>query len=103
MTVFVVQQPPAHISFIEATDFGELYYLLPKHQQITNDSKSVVNDLTHKLKKFNPDKDYLLCYGDPAAIGIACAIISRFNEGHIPLIKWDRQARQYYSVHIDIP
>jgi len=40
--------------------------------------------------------------GDPAAIGLACAIAANINQGRFNLLKWDRQEQDYYPVVVDI-
>ena len=40
--------------------------------------------------------------GDPAAIGLVCALASQHNQGRFKVLKWDRQESMYYPVSIDI-
>ena len=53
------------------------------------------------LKKFN-DKDFLLCTGDPAIIGITCSLVSDITNGKYNLLKWDKQERTYYPIAINL-
>ncbi len=53
-----------------------------------------------KLIDFNDD-DYLLLVGDPAAIGLCCAVAAAIN-GRFTVLKWDRQEMTYYPVSFDI-
>ena len=38
----------------------------------------------------------LLLYGDPAIIGVVCAVASDMTNGKLQLLKWDRQEKTYY-------
>jgi hypothetical protein len=40
--------------------------------------------------------------GDPAIIGIACAIAAEINRGRIKLLKWDKENKTYYPIQVDI-
>ena len=53
------------------------------------------------LEKYR-NKDYLLLTGDPAIIGVACALVSDITNGKFNLLKWDKQERKYYSIEIDL-
>ena len=97
--VFVIQENP-NINIVSAREFGEFSVLLPPGQ-IMFSPGPVVFELNQKLVDFNDD-DYLLCTGDPAAIGISCAIAANYNQGRVKLLKWDRETRKYYPVAFDI-
>ena len=40
--------------------------------------------------------------GDPAAIGLACAVAASTNQGRFKVLKWDRQESVYYPVNINL-
>ena len=40
--------------------------------------------------------------GDPAIIGVACSIVSDITSGKFNLLKWDKQERKYYPIHINL-
>jgi hypothetical protein len=48
------------------------------------------------------DRDYILCTGDPAVIGLSSAIVSDITQGKFNLLKWDRQETKYYPLTIDL-
>lgn len=98
--VYVVQESPGK-NLVAAQSFGELETLLTQDRQIAFNSQPVVRALRTKLRQFS-DHDYILCIGDPAAIGIAIAIACLFNEGRCKLLKWDRQSTSYYPVSFDL-
>jgi hypothetical protein len=98
--VYVVQEDPKK-NILPAKRFGELEILLPEGSQIMFSPGPVVETLNRKLQAYG-DNDFLLCIGDPAAIGIATAVASRWNQGKVRLLKWDRQERDYYEVSFNV-
>ena len=59
----------------------------------------------HKMRKNLRDfkeKDYILCTGDPAIIGLSTAIVSDITQGKFNLLKWDRQERRYYPLSLNL-
>lgn len=78
-----------------AAEFGELVPMLPSigmeamlsPQPVTNKMKAALSDFT--------DQDFLLCLGDPTAIGIAFALAARANNGKVRVLKWLKQERRY--------
>ena len=48
------------------------------------------------------NEDFLLLTGDPAIIGVACSIVSDMTNGKFNLLKWDKQERKYYPIHINL-
>jgi len=43
-----------------------------------------------------------LLTGDPAIIGVSCAIISNQTNGQFKLLKWDRREYKYYPIEFDL-
>ena len=97
--VYVVQDNP-NVNILPAGRFGEIVVLL-QPGNIMFSPGPVIHELNKKLNKFS-DEDYLLCIGDPSAIGIATAVASRWNNGRIKLLKWDRMEKDYYPIEFDI-
>jgi hypothetical protein len=76
--VYVLQHPPANINILGASDFGYLVICLPNFgpdSQIIFSSSPFVFKMQKNLKDFR-EQDYVLLTGDPAVIGISCAIVS---------------------------
>ena len=84
-----------------AEKFGELKIMLPDRKQMILASGPLTFELQKHLKDFN-DNDYLLLIGDPAIIGLCCAIASDFNNGKFKVLKWDRNDKRYYDFEIDL-
>ena len=84
-----------------AEKFGDLKIMLPDRKQMILSSGPLTFELRKQLKDFN-DNDYLLLIGDPAIIGLCCAIASDFNNGKFKVLKWDRNDKRYYDLEIDL-
>jgi len=100
MTVYVIQETVGR-NILPAKDFGDLEVLLPSNSNIVLSPGPTVRRLKKGLAKFNDD-DYLLLMGDPAAIGIACAVAARTNNGNFSLLKWDRLSSEYFPININL-
>ena len=84
-----------------AEKFGDLKIMLPDRKQMILASGPLTFELQKHLKDFN-DNDYLLLIGDPAIIGLCCAIASDFNNGKFKVLKWVRNDKRYYDLEIDL-
>ena len=98
--VYVIQERPER-NVLSASQFGELTLVLPFQSQIVLSAAPTIQKMKKVLKNFT-DKDYLLLMGDPAAIGIACSIVSDVNRGKYKLLKWDKNEMMYYPIQIDL-
>lgn len=76
-----------------AAVYGELTVLITA-EKLPLTPAPIVRELRRKLEGFC-DQDYLLAVGDPVAIAIAAAVAAEFNNGKVPMLKWDREARRY--------
>jgi|TARA_A100001391_G_scaffold166423_1_gene126519 hypothetical protein len=99
-SVYVVQEVPGR-NILGARSYGDLKVLLPPNTNIVLSPAPTVRRIKEGLKDFSSE-DYLLLMGDPAVIGLACAIASQINVGRYSILKWDRIEKDYYPVEIDI-
>ena len=99
MTVYIPQVMDYNVR--SAEKFGDLKIMLPDRKQMILASRPLTFELQKHLKDFN-DNDYLLLIGDPAIIGLCCAIASDFNNGKFKVLKWDRNDKRYYDLEIDL-
>ena len=102
--VYVLQHPPANINILGASDFGYLVICLPNlgpDSQIVFSSSPFVFKMQKNLRDFR-EQDYVLLTGDPAVIGISCAIVSDNTNGKFNLLKWDRREYKYYPINFDL-
>lgn len=98
--VFVIQETMRH-NVLPAQAFGELLFLLPPQVQIGFSPGPMVTKMKRLLRDFT-DEDYLLMIGDPAAMSIAAALASSYNNGRFKLLKWDKREMKYYPISVDI-
>ena len=100
MTVYIVQEVSGR-NIVPAQKYGDLELLLPEKTNLMLSTGPTVRKLRRALANYN-DEDYLLLMGDPAAIGLACAVAATTNQGRFKVLKWDRQESVYYPVNISL-
>ena len=84
-----------------ARKYGEIKIMFKALEQIMFSPGPFIFSIRQKLKNFT-EHDYLLLNGDPAIIGVTCAIASEMTNGKFKLLKWDRQEKTYYPIEINI-
>ena len=89
------------INIIGAAKYGDFVFCLPEMAQIIFSPGPLIFKLRKTLKDYT-EKDYLLLTGDPAIIGVACALVSDMNNGKYKVLKWDKQERRYYPIEINL-
>jgi hypothetical protein len=89
------------INILGAAEYGTFKFLLPELSQMIFSPGPLIFKLRQGLKDYNT-KDFLLLTGDPAIIGVACSIVSDITSGKFNLLKWDKQERKYYPIHINL-
>ena len=105
--VHVIQEIPGtkegrpKINIMGATQYCKLKFLLPELSQIIFSPGPLIYKLRQGLKNFSK-KDYLLLTGDPAIIGVACALVAENTSGKFNLLKWDKQEKKYYPIEINL-
>ena len=99
MTVYIPQVMDYNVR--SAEKFGDLKVMLSDRKQMILACAPLTFELQKELKDFN-DNDYLLLIGDPAIIGVCCAIASEVNNGKFKVLKWDKREYRYYDIEIDL-
>jgi len=89
------------INILGAAEYGTFKFLLPELSQMIFSPGPLIFKLRKGLKDYNTE-DFLLLTGDPAIIGVACSIVSDMTNGKFNLLKWDKQERKYYPIHINL-
>jgi len=89
------------INILGAAEYGTFKFLLPELSQMIFSPGPLIFKLRKGLKDYTTE-DYLLLTGDPAIIGVACSIVSNMTNGKFNLLKWDKQERKYYPIHINL-
>jgi len=89
------------INILGAGEYGTFKFLLPELSQMIFSPGPLIFKLRKGLKDYNTE-DFLLLTGDPAIIGVACSIVADMTNGKFNLLKWDKQERKYYPIHINL-
>jgi hypothetical protein len=89
------------INILGAAEYGTFKFLLPELSQMIFSPGPLIFKLRKSLKDYTAE-DFLLLTGDPAIIGVACSIVSDITNGKFNLLKWDKQERKYYPIHINL-
>ena len=89
------------INILGAGEYGTFKFLLPELSQMIFSPGPLIFKLRKGLKDYTTE-DFLLLTGDPAIIGVACSIVSDITSGKFNLLKWDKQERKYYPIHINL-
>ena len=89
------------INILGAAEYGTFKFLLPELSQMIFSPGPLIFKLRKGLKDYTSE-DYLLLTGDPAIIGVACSIVADITNGKFNLLKWDKQERKYYPIHINL-
>ena len=89
------------INILGAAEYGTFKFLLPELSQMIFSPGPLIFKLRKSLKDYATE-DFLLLTGDPAIIGVACSIVSNITNGKFNLLKWDKQERKYYPIHINL-
>ena len=89
------------INILGAAEYGTFKFLLPELSQMIFSPGPLIFKLRQGLKNYATE-DFLLLTGDPAIIGVACSIVADITNGKFNLLKWDKQERKYYPIHINL-
>ena len=89
------------INILGAAEYGTFKFLLPELSQMIFSPGPLIFKLRKGLRDYNTE-DFLLLTGDPAIIGVACSIVSNITNGKFNLLKWDKQERKYYPIHVNL-
>ena len=89
------------INILGAAEYGTFKFLLPELSQMIFSPGPLIFKLRKGLKDYTTE-DYLLLTGDPAIIGVACSIVANITNGKFNLLKWDKQERKYYPIHVNL-
>ena len=89
------------INILGAAEYGTFKFLLPELSQMIFSPGPLIFKLRKSLKDYATE-DCLLLTGDPAIIGVACSIVADITNGKFNLLKWDKQERKYYPIHINL-
>lgn len=108
--VFILQEPTRKdeatgelvslMNFAKANEYGDTVVCVPPGQ-VALSPAPLIHQLRSVLREYTDD-DYVIAVGDPTVMFVAAMVLSDLNRGKCRMLKWDRQAKQYISVDIDI-
>lgn len=98
-TVYVVQDNGKN--FTNAMEFGDIKVLSSRDVPMVGDPSRVLMTIKDRLKDYDPDKDYLLCTGDPLLIGAAIHNVA-IKYGVVRCLKWDRMNFVYRFIELPL-
>jgi len=99
-TVYVVSETSQH-NISPAMAYGQIETILPPNAQIAFSIAPTIRRIKRKLENFC-DEDYLVCIGDPTAIGVVSAIAAALNNGRYKCLKWDKYEKKYIPIQVDL-
>lgn len=82
-----------------AEEYGEIVYLLSPTAAPFNPD-TILPELHAKLENITED-DYLLLVGNPALIGMVCAIAADYSQGCFNMLQWSGKDRKYLPIRVD--
>jgi hypothetical protein len=109
--VFVVQEPAIvprrtggsryEIDLTPAKAYGEMRFLLEWSETRDMDPTAMFDLLMRRCADYTED-DWLLMRGNPTAMGLAFLCCAVAAKGKVNLLYWEREARQYTEVKLDL-
>lgn len=94
--VFVVQETDRNI--LPAEKFGQLQVILT-YNDIERGAPHICSKLAKAMDGMKP-YDYVLCIGDPLAIGLAIHVALK-QCGLINVLRWDKHKYVYYNETVE--
>lgn len=107
--VFIIQEPTMRdtdgkftsiMDFRRVLEYGDPVVCLPSGR-VSLTPAPTIDRLRDILKDFTDD-DYIVPTGDPSAMFIAAMIVGEMNCGRCKILKWDKTARRYIRVDVDL-
>lgn len=86
-----------------AAFFGELVYVFRAEDPSPVRDKDAAQARAHEVLKDATEDDFLVwAGGDPFGMVLAAAVMADYTEGRFTYLMWDRMARTYAPVPVDI-
>lgn len=86
-----------------AAYFGDLVYVFTSDTPPPVRDREAAMERAHDvLKEATPDDFLVWAGGDPFGMVLAAAILADYTDGHFTYLMWDRMARTYAPVSVDV-
>lgn len=94
--VYVTQE--SNHDFTPAEQWGDVEFLTkeeisPIKQSLRNEA--LLEDLEHKLKKYDPDEDFIVVAGSPYVAALVFYLLGRRGVPQIRMLRWSNRDRLY--------
>jgi hypothetical protein len=102
-TVFVSQE--TQHDFAKAEEYGEITFLT--HDDLNNvkgslHNEALIRDIRHKLRGFDPVRDWLVIAGSPYVAAVVFMILGARGFRSLRLLRWDNRSFTYVPMMIDM-
>ncbi len=87
-------------NFSSASSYGRLKVILPEKRSILV-PRLAISDIQNALKDFG-DEDYILPVGNPVFVAVVGAVASDVNDGRFKVLAWEKRAKAYIEVQIEL-
>ncbi len=94
----MIGQPKVDIT--PALQYGKIVTMHKRLAQMQFSPGPLIFEIREKLKDFNPEKDYILNYGDPNIIQAVGSILA-IKYKKYKTLKFDRRQKTYYPIEMD--
>lgn len=101
--VYVTQETNHDFSPAEA--FGDVTFLTSHDFLNIKDSvhnEELLSELSFKLKKFNPDEDYIVTAGSPYVVAATFLLLGHRKIRNVRVLRWDNRDRKYIPLYIEL-
>jgi len=98
-TVFVVQETEHNIEL--AREYGDFHVILT-YKDIEKGTEHMLAKIQRHLEGVVNWKDYILCVGDPVAIGLTLVVALGYTNGVINVLRWDKRSYKYKTDEIKL-
>jgi hypothetical protein len=88
------------VDITTASKYGKVITMLPPEANRL-DTVPLYESLRKRMKDFT-EKDYIVALGDPTIFAIVACLAAKQCNGHLRMLKWDRQSAGYITVEVVI-
>jgi len=102
-TVFVTQE--TQHDFTEAEKFGTVEFLTAKdlnNNRNSQHNEALVADIAHRLRRFNPEQDYLVITGSPYISALVFLLLGLRRERSLRILRWDNRDLKYIPLYLEL-
>jgi len=103
MTVYVTQET-TH-DFTKAEQYGDIEFITKDDFSNVKNSlvnKSLIMEVNHRVKKFDPNEDWLIITGSPYVSAAVFMAIGRRGFQAVNVLRWDNRDATYRPITIDL-